>query len=196
MSEDATQDVVTFAEMGFDSVVTASSATPATDGYFGTFNGLPYHIDPTVTPDSYAALQVAIAANEVTVNPYVAPAVTLAEAQATQQAVIVAAYENAVAQPVSYKTVGGVTQTFDADADSQTVLMQATQGYGLAGAVPSGFYWVAADNTHVTFALADLSGLYQAILAQGWEAFQKKQALKAQINAATTVADVQTIVWS
>lgn len=187
---------VTFSQMGFGSTVTAKSATPATDGYDATFGGLPYHVDPNATPDAFAALEAAIAANEVTVIAYVAPVITLAEAQAMQQAVIAAAYESAISAPVSFKTAGGVTETFDADQGSQTVLMQATQGYGLAGAVPSGFYWVAADNTQVPFTLADLGGLYQAMLAQGWAAFQKKQTLKAQITAATTVAAVQAIVWS
>lgn len=186
---------ITFAQMGFGATVTAVSATPATDGYEGTFNGLPYHIHPTATPDAWAALESAIAANEVTVNPYVAPVVTLAEAQASQIEAINLAYENAISQPVSYKTAGGAAEAFDADAGSQTILMQAAQGYTLAGAVPSGFYWVAADNTQVPFTLEDLGGLYQAMLAQGWSAFQKKQTLKAQINAATTVDAVIAIVW-
>jgi hypothetical protein len=63
----------TFAQMGFAAVVTASSATPETDGYVGTFGVLPYHVHPTATPLQWAALEAAIAANAVTVNPYVAP---------------------------------------------------------------------------------------------------------------------------
>ena len=106
------------------------------------------------------------------------PALTLAQAQEAQISVIDAAYAAAVAQNVTFKTAGGVTEAFEADAGSQTLLMQATQGYGLAGETPSGFYWVGADNTHVPFALADLEGLYQAILAQGWAAFQRRQTLR------------------
>lgn len=120
---------------------------------------------------------------------------TLGQAQALQISMINAAYASAVAQPVSYAATCGVTKTFQADSLSQTTLMQATQGYNLAGAVPSGFYWVSADNTQVPFTLADLSGLYQAMLAQGWSAFQRKQTLKLQINEATTVAAVQAIIW-
>lgn len=120
---------------------------------------------------------------------------TLAQAQAAQSALIDAGFANAVMQSVSYTSKGGVTKTFQADSASQTTLMQATQGYTLAGAVPSGLYWVSADNTQVPFTLADLSGLYQAMLAQGWDAFQKKQSLKAQIRAATRVPDVQVITW-
>jgi hypothetical protein len=119
----------------------------------------------------------------------------LASAQAAQMATIMSAYQAAISDPVSFTTSGGMTKAFQADPDSQTILMAATQGYTLAGAVPSGFYWVSADNAEVPFTLADLSGLYAATLAQGWSAFQKKQTLKAQIAAATTVATVQAITW-
>lgn len=64
---------VTFAQMGFGTSVTASSSSPDVDGYVGTFNGLPFNIHPTATPDIYAALVAAIAAKTVTVNAYVAP---------------------------------------------------------------------------------------------------------------------------
>jgi len=120
---------------------------------------------------------------------------TLAQAQAAQISVVNAAYASAVVQPVSYSSKGGATKTFQADSLSQATLMQATQGYNLAGAVPNGFYWVSADNAQVPFTLADLSGLYEAMLAQGWEAFQKKQSLKAKIQAAGTVDEVQAISW-
>lgn len=68
--------MTTFAQMGFAATVTACSATPATDGYIGTLNGLPYHIHPVATPEQWAALEASITAGEVTVDPYVAPTVT------------------------------------------------------------------------------------------------------------------------
>ncbi|MEK6420034.1 MAG: DUF4376 domain-containing protein [Burkholderia gladioli] len=119
----------------------------------------------------------------------------LASAQAAQVAIVTAAYVSAVQQAVTFKTAAGVSAEFDADPESQTILMQATQGYGLANAVPTDFYWVSADNTRVSFTLADLQGLYSAMLAQGWTAFQKRQELKASIAAASTVAAVQAVVW-
>lgn len=81
--------------------------------------------------------------------------------------------------------------------------MQATQGYAIAGAVPSGFYSKAADNTLIPFTLADLHGLYSATLAQGWTAFQKRTTLKQQIDAVSigngtldqALAAVTAIVW-
>jgi hypothetical protein len=119
----------------------------------------------------------------------------LAAAKAAQKAAIDAAYANAVQSPVSFKTAAGVTQTFQADADSQDILAKATQGYTIAGAVPANFFWKAEDNTLVAFTLADLQGLYGAMLAQGWAGFQKRAMLKAQIAAATTVDAVTAITW-
>ena len=123
------------------------------------------------------------------------PSQLLASAQAEQSAAIDAAYAVSVQQNVTFKTAAGVTHAFQADAGSQTVLMQATQGYQIAGSVPTGFFWKAADNTLVPFTLADLEGLYTTILAQGWAAFQKRATLKAQIAAASTVADVEAVSW-
>jgi hypothetical protein len=123
------------------------------------------------------------------------PAQVLASSQAAQSATIDAAYGATIQANVTFKTAAGVTETFQADAASQTLLMQATQGYQIAGATPNGFYWKAADNTQVTFTLADLQGLYTTILAQGWAAFQKRTTIKEQIAAATTVAAVQAITW-
>lgn len=123
------------------------------------------------------------------------PPLTLAQAQAVQVSAITQAYENAVVQPVGFTTEAGIAKTFQADPASQNVLVQSMQGYNLAGSVPTGFYWVSTDNTQVEFTLTDLKGLYASMLAQGWEAFQKKQTLKSQISAAKSVAAVQAIEW-
>ncbi|MBB3213413.1 hypothetical protein FHW67_002705 [Herbaspirillum sp. Sphag1AN] len=124
-----------------------------------------------------------------------APTVTLAAAQSSQIGIIVAAYQSAISTPVSFTTAGGVTKTFQADSNSQDLLVTAVAGYNAQKAVPTGFYWKSADNTQVPFTLADLNGLSAAMLAQGWTAFQHLTTLKAQVAAATTVAAVQAIVW-
>jgi hypothetical protein len=67
--------------------------------------------------------------------------------------------------------------------------------FGATQAVPPGFYWVAADNAKVPFTYADLQGLAQAVGAQGAAAFQRLQALKDQVRAATSVAAVEAITW-
>lgn len=120
---------------------------------------------------------------------------SLTEAQTVQLAAVQAAYNAATQAPVVFKTAAGISETFDADQASQLVLMQTTQGYTISGSVPQGFYWKATNNAHVTFTLADLQGLYAAMLAQGWAAFQKLQALKFEIVGATTVSAVRSITW-
>ena len=129
----------------------------------------------------------------------VLPAQTLAQAQAAQIAVIDTAYAAAVQVSVSFKAAAGVTKTYQADnqgpLSSQSVLLKTYTGYNIDGATPAGFYWQAEDNTQVPFTLADLSGLYKTMLAQGNAAFSQRAALKAAIRAATTVAAVQAIVW-
>ena len=139
---------------------------------------------------TYAALIAQVSANLI-----VPPAPTLAQAQAAQMAILSAAYQNAIVQPVAFTSAAGVAQTYQADPGSQNNLLLASTGYTFAGAAPTGFYWVASDNSHVPFALADLHGLYLAMLAQGQMAFAHLQAQKAAVLEATTVAAVLAINW-
>lgn len=115
--------------------------------------------------------------------------------QAQQIATLTAAYQASVQQAVSFTSAGGVTKAYQSDVPSQTVLMQAAQGYGMAGGVPTGFYFVSSDNTQVPFTLADLEGLYAAMLGRGCTAFQHLQVQKAAVRAATTVAEILAVNW-
>ncbi|NPT59118.1 tail fiber assembly protein [Paraburkholderia elongata] len=104
-----------FLQMGFGPSVTAKSATPATDGYDGTFGGFPYNIHPVATPDVYAALLAAIADNDVTVTPYSPRVVSSAQLWANYQTqaqsvltesdkTILRCYENGVTVPAAWAT--------------------------------------------------------------------------------------------
>lgn len=119
----------------------------------------------------------------------------LAQAQAAQIGALKQAYSAAIQAPVSYTSKGGITKTYQADPQSVSNLQNAILGMQAAGATPSGFYWVAADNTQVPFTFADLQALAAAFLAQGWASFQKLQNLKVEVMAATSVSAVQAIVW-
>lgn len=123
------------------------------------------------------------------------PPPTLAQAQASQLALLAAAYQNAIQQAVSYASKGGITKTYQADSISQDVLNKELAVYTPAGATPAGYYWVSSDNSPVPFTLADLQGLAAAMGVQGWAAFQHLQTQKAAVNAATTVAQVQVVAW-
>jgi hypothetical protein len=171
----------------------------------GTVIGTGYTPDGTIPADAIAcsAAQVAnwqsLSVDLSTTPPSIvsAPAsVLLAQAQQAQIATLTAAYQTAIVQPVSYTSKGGVTKTYQADPQSLSNLQNTLLGLQVAGATPSGFYWVAADNAQVPFIYADLQALAAALLAQGWAAFQKLQTLKAEVNAATTVSAVQAVVWS
>jgi hypothetical protein len=119
----------------------------------------------------------------------------LAQAQSDQIALLRAAYQQAIQHPVSYTSKGGVTKTYQADPGSVANLQSMLLSFGATQTAPSGFYWVAADNTQVPFTYADMQGLAQALGTQGAAAFQHLQTQKSAVNAATTVAAVQAITW-
>lgn len=152
----------------------------------GTYTFVSAHNVPLNVPD--------------TLQPYVTPAPTaaqlLSEAQAAQTATLYQSYIAAISQPVAYTSVAGVAETYQADVRSVTNLNNLLSAYRSAGVTPAGFYWVAADNTHVPFSYADLDGLAVAMAAQGWAAFEHLQARKTQLLAQTmTVAQASTIQW-
>jgi len=134
-----------------------------------------------------------------TLHPYTPPAPTsaqlLAQAQAAQIATLTAAYQQAIQAPVSYTSKGGVTKTYQADPGSVANLQSMLLAFGATQAVPSGFYWVAADNTQVPFTYADMQGLMQVLGMQAETAFQHLQTQKAAVKAATTVSAVQAVTW-
>ncbi len=120
---------------------------------------------------------------------------TVAEYQEVVKGQINMAYASANSAPVSYTTKAGVVKSYQADDLSRKNMSDALLGFQSVGAVPPGFFWVASDNTQVPFTLADIQGLAAAAIAQGWTNFQKAQALKAQIRSATTIHEIQQIVW-
>ena len=110
--------------------------------------------------------------------------VLAAQTLAEQIAALVATYETAISQPVTFTTAAGVKQTYQTDPASRQKMADMLNAYEHTGAVPAGFYWVAADNTQVPFTLADLQGLVTEVGAQGWAAFQALQAGKKALGAA------------
>ena len=169
-------------------------------GSAGEVSGSGFSPDGTMPPGAVACTQAqaenygayAVSNNEVIAA---APAVLTAQAQAAQIATLTAAYQQAIQAPVSYTSKGGVTKTYQADPGSVANLQSMLLAFGATQTVPSGFYWVAADNTQVPFTYADMQGLAQAIGAQGAAAFQHLQTQKAAVKAATTVSAVQAITW-
>lgn len=122
------------------------------------------------------------------------PGITLAQAQAAQLALMDAAFDAAVQAPVAY-----MGTTFQADKDSRDLMSQAITGLqsilAVGGTIPAGFAWWDASNTPVPMTLAQLQGLYATGVATFNTLFIHKQAQKAAIRAASTVAAVQSITW-
>lgn len=90
--------------------------------------------------------------------------------------------------------VGGVSHTWQADERSQALLSNAVNLAG-AGVIPAPVVWRTADNINVTVTLADLKAIAATIAAQTQAAYTHSWNLKAQVDAAAAIADVQLIVW-
>lgn len=83
--------------------------------------------------------------------------------------------------------------TFDADEESQRRLMGAC----LLAQVDSSatWDWTTADNAVVTLSAAEIIALGAAVAAQVAAAHATGRALRAQIEAATTEAEIDLITW-
>ena len=151
-----------------------------------TYGWIPFTADPNdseqLGEDLYAA---AIAGTLGAIAPYVQ---SLADAQSQQLTLMDSSYVAAVTAPIAY-----MTTTFQADQASQDLIAAVLTASG--GALPTGFAWYDANNAPVVVTFADLQGLAAAILGRGQPLFIHKQTQKAAIRAATTVADVQAVVW-
>jgi len=121
------------------------------------------------------------------------PPPTLAQAQANQIAVLGTAYNVAISGNVNFTTAAGASKAFQGDANSVANLEKMLAAFRGSQTVPTGFYWLSADNTQVPFTYADMQGLAALMGSAGFAAFSHFQAQKAAVLAATTVAAVQAI---
>ncbi len=118
--------------------------------------------------------------------------IQLANAQTVQSAAIESSYQIATYEtPIVY-----MGTSFWADSNSQFMLLGAVWGYSKAGAVPSGFAWWDSTGKAIPMTLVELEGLADAILNMVNTNFGKRKSLVASIAAATTVAEVEAVVWS
>jgi hypothetical protein len=111
---------------------------------------------------------------------------SFADLQEAKMVELSAAYNVAIQLPVAY-----MGSTFQADSDSQDLLTKCL----VAGAVPTGFYWLDANNAQVPMTFAQLQGLAGTMLMQGQITFDNLQTKKTAVRAALTVADVQLVQW-
>ncbi|WP_164707925.1 DUF4376 domain-containing protein [Paraburkholderia phosphatilytica] len=123
------------------------------------------------------------------------PSATVPGAKAAQIAALNSAYQAAITAPVSYTTAAGTTATFNQDATAKSNLQNAMLASEKAGTWPLNL-WLSAGGEAVTpFTYADLQGLAAAMEAVDAPDYTQLLSLVAQVNAATTVAAVQAVVW-
>jgi hypothetical protein len=126
--------------------------------------------------------------------PVLTSAELLANAQASQLALIDSAYDTTMQQPVAY-----MSTIFQADKDSQDLMNRAITGLqsivATGGTVPANFAWYDINNQPVTMTLLQLQGVFATGVANVNTLFVHKQTQKSAIRAATTVSDVTKIVW-
>lgn len=127
-----------------------------------------------------------VSSGSLVAAPVPTSAQLLATAKSAQIAILASAYNTAIQQSVSY-----MSTTFQADSASQQTLTRCL----VAGSVPTGFYWLDANNVQVSMTFAQLQGLASAMLVQGQTAFTRLQTRKASVNSATTDSAVQAVVW-
>ncbi len=124
------------------------------------------------------------------ITPYKTAEQLLADAKAAMRVAIETERDIRKFSNVSYNSV-----EYEADAWTITMIQQlladarATSGASL----PVTPFWRAADNTMVTLTLQDLEGLNQAIQLSINTAYVWSWTKKAAVDAATTVAEVETI---
>ena len=96
---------------------------------------------------------------------------------------------------ISYPSEGGITTDYQSDPNSANILQGVLLGFSFTQTVPTGFYWIAKDNTQVPFTYQDLQQLYTAIQTLHWEGLQRLQQFKTAVNDAITLEAAQAIVW-
>lgn len=154
---------------------------------FDSLGEVPFNASPTdIEPHGVAIYNEAVAGTFGPVAPYV---VTLAEAQAAQIAIINAACQtalNAITAPYPASEIATWPQQY---AESLAYTANNTAPTPMLSSI------AAASSQTVAALAASVITKATAYQAVSGAAIGKRQAMTAKINAATTVAAVQAIIW-
>jgi len=151
---------------------------------------------PTFNPEANSCCFVSGAWQLLPVTPPEAPAPeTLAEVQAAQIAQLTMAYQSAINAPVNFTTAAGAAALFNQNETAKGNLQNALLASEKSGTWPLNL-WLNASGSPVTpFTYADLQGLAAAMEDVDAPDYQQLLTLIGQVNAATSAAAVQAIVW-
>jgi hypothetical protein len=84
---------------------------------------------------------------------------------------------------------------WDSDERSRANLTATVAAVAAGIPLPAGFTWRTADNQDVALTSAELLALGAAMLAHVNTCYQRSWALKAEINAAASAAEIDAVVW-
>lgn len=124
---------------------------------------------------------------------------TLAQAKAAQVAVLQSAYQAAISAPVTFKNAAGVTSAYAfgntltlGGANAQDLLTQIVDAGAAAWKVG---VWFDTNGVAQAMTFADLQSLVAAIEAAETPDEQNLMTKIAQVQAAATVAQVQSVTF-
>ena len=121
---------------------------------------------------------------------------TLAQAKASQIALLQSAFEKAEQAPVSLTLASGVTTSFGMSPHDWTKIVGLYSKYVAKGiALPSGYQIPDANGNLQAVTVADIENLFNAGETQMTGAIAKLASLVGEVQSATTVSAVQAIVW-
>ena len=122
--------------------------------------------------------------------------VLLAQAQASQIALLQSAFQKAEQAPVSITLVSGVTPSFGMTPHDWVKIVGLYSKYVAKGvALPSGYQIPDVNGVLQSVTVTDIENLFDAGETQMTGAISKLASLVGQVEAATTVSAVQAIVW-
>ncbi len=122
--------------------------------------------------------------------------VELAPSKAAQITTLDSSYQTArYNTPVTITSTTKASWVFPTDASTQTSIMGYLAAFDASDWPSAGLPLQDSSGTVQTTQYADVKAIAQAIANQSVAVWQKLQTLIAQVNAATTVAAVQAIVW-
>lgn len=116
--------------------------------------------------------------------------VTLQEAKDARTEYVNSERDKAINGGVAY---GG--NNYDTDSRSRENLTGVHTGVNDGYTLPVGFVWRTSDNVNVAFTKVEINGLAYVILDHVNVQYGTSWALKASIESATTVHEVNAVVW-
>ena len=123
-------------------------------------------------------------------------AILLAQAQSAQIALLQSAFEQAEQAPISLTLASGIITSFGMTPPDWTKIVGLYSKYVAKGiALPSGYQIPDTNGTLQAVTVTDIENLFNAGETQMTGAITKLASLVAQVQAATTVADVQAVTW-